>query len=47
MKKVKWIKRANGWAVIEGTTDLKTGKSKQSITWHSEEPDLSESKEAG
>ena len=39
-KKVKWVKRANAWALIKVSTDPKTGKQKQTITWHDQKPEI-------
>jgi hypothetical protein len=37
---VKWVKRANAWALIEPELDKKTNKMKNKITWSYEEPTI-------
>ena len=42
IRRYKWVKAANAWAVIEVEFDKKTNKTKQTISWHYERPELEE-----
>ena len=37
---VKWVKRANMWALITPEFDKKTNKMKNVITWHDSRPEV-------